>query len=163
MKISFPIFFAALLLILSGCSLFRDNRPAPTGSPYAVSQPPKNGEKACSEDEAVNAAATAISIRMSFSSHAPFCVIPVRGKVSRIGSKVHVSLVQMGLSRGGAAYPLLLEDRLVGNEWTVILLQGWQDGDEASLPVRKEMEKNPERIRKTFFSKTYLLKGDKQP
>ncbi|MBQ9338649.1 MAG: hypothetical protein IJS14_15265 [Lentisphaeria bacterium] len=165
MKIFTRIFAVALLAVLSGCCLFRDDRPAPEGSPYAVSAPPKASEKVYSEAEAVNAAATAISFRMSFSSLAPFRVIPVEGKLSPAGSKVHVSLVQMGLSRPGAPYPLLLEDRLDGNRWTVTLLQGWPDGEDVSLPVQKEMEKNRERIRKTFFSKTYLLKrnGEKQP
>lgn len=165
MKTSFRIFSAAVILLLSGCSLFRDDRPAPEGSPYAVSTPPKTSEKVYSEAEAVNAAATAISVRMSFSSLAPFRVVPVEGKLSPVGSKVHVSLVEMRLSRPGAAYPLLLEDRLDGNKWTVTLLQGWPDGDEAPLPGVKETGKKPEKIRKTFFSKTYLLKrkGEKQP
>ena len=153
----------AALLILTGCSLFRDDRPAPEGSPYAVSTPPKTSEKVYSEAEAVNAAATAISVRMSFSSLAPFRVIPAEGKLSPLGRKVHESLVQMGLSRAGAPCPLLLEDRLDGREWTVTLLQVRTDGNNAYLPVQKELEKNPERIRKAIFSKTYLLKGEKQP
>ena len=163
MKTFFRIFSAAVFLTLSGCSLFRDNRPAPEGPPYAVSDPPKTAEKLYSEAEAVNAAATAISVRMSFSSLAPFRVIPVEGKLSPAGSKVLVSLVQMGLSRAGAPYPLLLEDRLDGNEWTVTLLQDWPDGDEPSLPAQKETGKLPKRIRKIFFSKTYRMKGEKQP
>ena len=163
MKTFFRLFSAAVLLTLSGCSLFRDDRPAPEGPPYAVSDPPKTAEKLYSEAEAVNAAATAISVRMSFSSLAPFRVIPVEGKLSPAGSKVHLSLVQMGLSRAGAPYPLLLEDRLDGNKWTVTLLQDWPDGNEPPLPVQKETGKLPKRIRKTFFSKTYLMKGEKRP
>ena len=163
MKTFFRIFSATVLLTLSGCSLFRDNRPAPEGPPYAVSDPPKTAEKLYSEAEAVNAAATAISVRMSFSSRAPFRVIPVEGKLSPAGSKVLESLVRMRLSRPGAPYPLLLEDRLDGNEWTVTLLQDWADGNEPGLPVQKEAAKLPKRIRKTFFSKTYRMKGEKQP
>ena len=163
MKIFLQLFSIAFVLLLSGCSLFRDDRPPPEGSPYSVSDPAKPSQNACSEAEAVNAAATAISIRMSFSSLAPFRVVPVEGKLSPAGSKVHVSLIQMGLSRAGAAHPLLLEDRLDGNEWTVTLLEGWPDGNEPSLPVQKETGKLQKKVRKTFFSKTYLMKGEKQP
>ena len=146
MKTSLRLFSIALLLTLSGCSLFRDDRPAPQGSPYAVSKPPKTSEKLCSGAEAVNAAATAISVRMSFSSLAPFRVVPVEGKLSPLGRKVHESLIQMGLSRAGAAHSLLMEDRQNGNEWTVVL-------------CRQTPGTQPE----VFFSKTYLLKGEKQP
>ena len=164
MKIALWISFAVLVpVFLTGCSLFRDDRPAPEGSPYAVSVPTKAPEKLYSEAEAVNAAATAISFRMGFSSLAPFRIVPVEGKLSPAGSKVFVSLVQMGLSRPGAAYPLLLEDRLDGNEWAVTLPQDWPDGNEPLLPVQEETGKLPKRIRKTFFSKTYRMKGEKQP
>ena len=76
MKTSLRIFSAALLLILSGCSLFRDDRPAPQGSPYPAGSQPKPAQKACSEAEAVNAAATAISVRMSFPDERPECEVP---------------------------------------------------------------------------------------
>jgi len=125
------------LLLLPGCAWFRDDRPEPDGSPYAVS--PRQPKQTYSEAEAVNAAVSAISLRMAASSKGPFRVMPLKGKTTPAGAQVIESLIRMRLSKVGAAYPLLLEDTLTGpGEWTLIL-------------------RNPDGS--CFFTKTFHLKG----
>ena len=132
--------YAALLsmvLLLSGCCWFRDDRPEPVGTPYvsAVQQ----GNKVYSSDEAVNAAVSAVSLKMAVSQQGPFRVIPRKDRTTSLGYRTIDSLTRMGLSRLQAPDPLCLEDlRNDKNEWTVIL-------HDASGKI--------------FYRKTFLLKG----
>ena len=114
-----PLLSAAILL--SGCSLFRDDRPDPSGSPYGGTS--HQTGQIYSEAEAVNAAVSAVSLKMAVSSQGPFRIIPKKEKVSRLGSSMIDSLTGMGLSRLQAPCQLYLEDSLdINNEWTVDLI-----------------------------------------
>ncbi len=125
------------IFLLAGCSWFRDDRPEPDGSPYAAA--PKQQQETCTEAEAVNAAVSAISLRMATSPKAPFRVIPLKGKTTSAGDQVIESLTRMRLSRFDAAQVLRLEDALAGSgEWTLSL-------------------RNPDGT--MFFTKKYHLKG----
>ena len=133
----FCIFVSAVAMLLSGCTLFRDDRPDPSGSPYGGTA--QTTGQLYSEAEAVNAAVSAISLKMAVSPQGPFRVIPKKDRTTSLGSKTIDSLARMGLSRLQAPCPLYLEDRRNDkNEWTVILLD----------PSGR-----------TFYSKTFLLKG----
>jgi len=136
---SYRLYFLMLsaAVLLSGCSLFRDDRPDPSGSPYggASAQTPQ----LLSEAEAVNAAVSAISLKMAVSQQGPFRVIPKKDRTTSLGSRTIGSLTRMGLSRLHAPCPLYLEDRRNDkNEWTVILLDA---------------------SGRTFYRKSFLLKG----
>ena len=126
------------ILLLSGCaSWFRDDRPEPEGSPYAAD--PRQPKRTCTEAEAVNAAVSAISLRMATSSKGPFRVIPLDKKTTSMGFQVLEALARMRLSRFNAAFVLQLEDALADSgEWSLIL-------------------RNPDGS--MFFTKKYQLKG----
>ena len=129
-----PLLSAALLL--SGCALFRDDRPDPSGSPYGGAKPVTG--QLYSEAEAVNAAVSAVSLKMAVSSQGPFRILPKKEKITPLGYKTIDSLTRMGLSRFQAPCPLYLEDSRNGeNEWTVVLLD----------PSGK-----------TFYRKTFILR-----
>ena len=131
------IFLLAAAVLLPGCTLFRDDRPDPSGSPYGGTA--QTTGQLYSEAEAVNAAVSAISLKMAVSPQGPFRVIPKKDRTTSLGSKTIDSLARMGLSRLQAPCPLYLEDRRNDkNEWTVILF---------------------EPSGRTFYSKTFLLKG----
>ncbi len=130
-----PLLSAALLL--SGCALFRDDRPDPSGSPYGGTKPAAG--QFYTEAEAVNAAVSAVSLKMAVSSQGPFRIIPKKAKSTRLGSQLIDSLTRMGLSRLQAPYLLYLEDsRNSRDEWTIALL---------------------DTSGKTFYCKTFILRG----
>ena len=121
MKCLLYILLFAAASLLSGCTLFRDDRPEPSGSPYGG--PPQQTGQIYSEAEAVNAAVSAVSLKMAVSSQGPFRIIPKKEKSTRLGSKMIDSLTRMGLSRLQAPCPLYLRDSLdINNEWTVDLI-----------------------------------------
>ena len=131
------IFLLAAAVLLPGCTLFRDDRPDPSGSPYGGTA--QTTGQLYSEAEAVNAAVSAVSLKMAVSPQGPFRVIPKKDRTTSLGAKTIDSLARMGLSRLQAPCPLYLEDRRNDkNEWTVILLD----------PSGR-----------TFYSKTFFLKG----
>ncbi len=131
------IFLLAAAVLLPGCTLFRDNRPDPSGSPYGGTS--AQTSQLLSEAEAVNAAVSAVSLKMAVSSQGPFRVIPKKDRTTSLGSRMIDSLSRMGLSRLQAQCPLYLEDRRNDkNEWTAILLDS---------------------SGRTFYRKTFLLKG----
>ena len=139
MKKFFTLIAAAgscLSLLTSGCTAV--DRPEPSGSPYDA--PAKPAEAALSSEEAVNAAVSAVSLRMAASSQGPFRVISVERKTSVLGFKVIDSLVRMRLSRLSASEILLLEDaRNDRNEWSVVFR--YPDG-------------------RIFLNRTFQLKGE---
>ena len=106
------------ILLLSGCRWFCDDRPEPSGTPYASAVRQEN--KACSPDEAVNAAVSSISIRMAVSSQGPFRIIPGK-KNTALGFQVIDSLADMRLSLPSAQHILLLEDTISDGTWTLVL------------------------------------------
>ncbi len=115
------IFASAVSMVLSGCALFRDDRPDPAGSPYGGAS--RQTGQIYTEAEAVNAAVSAVSLKMAVSSRGPFRIIPKKEKVSRLGFKMIDSLSRMGLSRLQAPYLLYLQDSLdTNNGWTVDLI-----------------------------------------
>ena len=121
MKYRSYIMLLSAVVLLQGCALFRDNRPDPSGSPYGGNT--GSVRQLYSEAEAVNAAVSAVSLKMAVSPQGPFRVIPKEEKVSELGRKTIESLTRMGLSRIQAPCPLYLEDsRSPENEWTVVLL-----------------------------------------
>lgn len=131
------IFLLAAAVLLPGCALFRDHRPDPSGSPYGG--PSAQTHQLLSEAEAVNAAVTAVSLKMAVSHQGPFRVVPGKDRTTSLGFRTIDSLTRMGLSRLQAPDPLCLEDhRNDKNEWTVIL-------HDASGKI--------------FYRKTFLLKG----
>ena len=138
MKNFFTLIAAAgscLSLLNSGCTAV--DRPEPSGSPY--DSPVKPAKEVFSPEEAVNAAVSAVSLRMAVSPQGPFRVIPVAQKTSVLGFKVMDSLSRMRLSRISASATLLLEDsRNDRNEWSVIFRH--PDG-------------------RIFLSRTFQLKG----
>ena len=108
------------LLFLPGCSWFRDDRPEPTGSPYA--EEVKTPKQAYTEAEAVNAAVSAVSLRMAVSPEGPFRVIPTEKHTTALGYKVIGSLNSMRLSQISAPCVLHLEDVRVGTGlWSLTL------------------------------------------
>ena len=111
--------FLPMLLFLPGCAWFRDNRPEPSGSPYAADV--KTPKKIYTEAEAVNAAVSAISLRMAVSSEGPFRVIPTDKKTTSLGFKVIGSLDAMRLSRLSAPSVLHLEDARTEGSWRLVL------------------------------------------
>ena len=126
----------AAAVLLQGCTLFRDDRPTPSGSPYG--RDPGTVRQFYSEAEAVNAAVSAVSLKMAVSPQGPFRVIPNEEKITPLGRKTIESLTRMGLSTLQAPCPLYLEDSLdAENVWTVVLL------DDSG---------------KTFFRKTFSLR-----
>ena len=133
----FSFFVLAVAWLLSGCALFRDDRPEPSGSPYGGAS--AQTAQLHSEAEAVNAAVSAISLKMAVSSQGPFRIIPKKEKITKLGWSTIDSLTRMGLSRFQAPCPLFLEDSLdTNNEWTVVLLDA---------------------SGRTFCLKTFLIKG----
>ena len=131
------IFLLAAAVLLPGCALFRDDRPDPSGSPYGGAS--AQTAQLLSETEAVNAAVSAVSLKMAVSQQGPFRVIPKKDRTTGLGSRTIDSLTRMGLSRFQAPCLLYLEDRRNDkNEWTVILLDA---------------------SGRTFYRKTFLLKG----
>ena len=137
MKYLLYILLFSAAVLLSGCTLFRDDRPDPAGSPYGGAS--HQTGQFYSEAEAVNAAVSAVSLKMAVSPQGPFQVIPKKDRTTSLGSKTIDSLTRMGLSRLQAPCPLYLEDgRNDKNEWAVILLD----------PSGR-----------TFYRKTFLLKG----
>ena len=108
MLLLFSLAFLPVLLSLQGCAWFRDDRPEPSGSPYAADV--KTPKQAYSEAEAVNAAVSAVSLRMAVSSEGPFRVVPTEKKTTFLGYKVISSLSSMRLSRASAPCVLHLED-----------------------------------------------------
>ena len=136
MKYRSYIVLLSVAVLLQGCALFRDDRPTPSGSPYG--RDPGTARQFYSEAEAVNAAVSAVSLKMAVSPQGPFRVIPKEEKISELGRKTIESLTRMGLSRIQAPCPLYLEDsRNSENEWTVVLLDN---------------------SGKTFFRKTFPLR-----
>ena len=108
------------LFLLPGCAWFRDDRPEPSGSPYAADI--KTPKTFYAEAEAVNAAVSAISLRMAVSSEGPFRVVPTEKKTTSLGYKVIGSLSSMRLSRISAPCVLYLEDVRVGaGPWSLTL------------------------------------------
>ena len=107
-----------VVLMLSGCTWFCDNRPEPVGTPYDSAVQPK--DRSYSSDEAVNAAVSAISLRMAVSSQGPFRVIPKK-KVTVLGFRIIDSLSRMRLSRPSAPHILFLEDSVTEGAWTFVL------------------------------------------
>lgn len=131
------VLLLAAAILLPGCTLFRDDRPDPSGSPYGGTV--QTAGQLYSEAEAVNAAVSAVSLKMAASSQGPFRIIPKKEKVTRLGFRAVDSLTQMGLSRLQAPCPLYLEDSLdTNNGWTITLLDA---------------------SGKTFYCKTFILKG----
>jgi len=129
--------FLLAAVLLPGCALFRDDRPDPSGSPYGGAS--ARTAQLHNEAEAVNAAVSAISLKMAVSQRGPFRIIPKKDRTTGLGSRTVDSLVRMGLSRQQSPCQLYLEDqRNDKNEWTVILLDA---------------------SGKTFYRKTFLLKG----
>ena len=136
MRYHLYILLLSAAVLLSGCTLFRDNRPDPSGSPYGDVKP--EAGQLYSEAEAVNAAVSAISLKMAVSAQGPFRIIPKKNQITRLGSGTIDSLTRMGLSRLQAPCPLYLEDSLDSkNAWTVVLLDA---------------------SGKTFYRKTFLLR-----
>ena len=120
--------YAALLsmvLLLSGCCWFRDDRPEPVGTPYV--SPVQQGNKVYSSDEAVNSAVSSISLRMAVSPQGTFRIIPKK-KNTVLGFQVIDSLAGMRLSRPSATDILLLEDTVSNGTWTLVL--SYPDGRE---------------------------------
>ena len=137
MKYLLYILLFSAAVLLPGCALFRDDRPAPSGSPYG--RVPGSAPRLHSEADAVNAAVSAVSLKMAVSSQGPFRIIPRKDRTTALGFKTIESLAGMGLSRFQAPCPLYLEDSLNSkNEWTVIILDA---------------------SGKTFYRKTFLLRG----
>ena len=135
----YSLLLSAAVLLLPGCVLFRDNRPLPSGSPYGDGSEPAG--QPGSEAEVVNAAVSAVSLKMAVSSQGPFRIIPRERKITSLGLKTIESLTRMGLSRIQAPCPLYLEDsRNSENEWTVILFDS---------------------SNRIFYRKTFFLKGKK--
>lgn len=127
-----------MVLLLAGCRWFCDDRPEPVGTPYDSVVQPK--DRSYSSDEAVNAAVSAVSLKMAVSSQGPFRVIPKKDRTTSLGFRTIDSLTRMGLSRLQAPVPLCLEDRRNDkNEWTVTLRDA---------------------SGKIFYCKTFLLKGE---
>ena len=121
MKYLLYILLFSAASLLSGCTLFRDDRPDPSGSPYGGNS--HQTGQIYTEAEAVNAAVSAVSLKMAVSSQGPFRIIPEKEKVSRLGFKMIDSLSRMGLSRLQAPYLLYLKDSLdTNNGWTVDLI-----------------------------------------
>lgn len=121
MKYQLSILLLSAAVLLSGCSLFRDDRPDPSGSPYGGTA--QTTGQLYSEAEAVNAAVSAVSLKMAVSPQGPFRVIPKKDRTTSLGSQTIDSLARMGLSRFHAPCPLYLEDSLdANNEWTVVLV-----------------------------------------
>ena len=121
MKYRSYIALLTAIVLLQGCTLFRDDRPTPSGSPYG--RDPGTVRQSYSEAEAVNAAVSAVSLKMAVSTQGPFRVIPNEKKVTALGRKTIESLTRMGLSPLQAPYLLYLEDCLNSeNVWTVTLL-----------------------------------------
>lgn len=136
MKYRSYILLLTAAVLLQGCILFRDDRPTPSGSPYG--RDPGTVRQSYSEAEAVNAAVSAVSLKMAVSPQGPFRVIPNEEKITPLGRKTIESLTRMGLSTLQAPCPLYLEDSLdAEKEWTVVLL------DDSG---------------KTFFRKTFSLR-----
>ena len=108
----------AMVLLLSGCCWFRDDRPEPVGTPYASANQQEN--KVFSSDQAVNAAVSSISLRMAVSPQGTFRIIPKK-KNTVLGFQVIDSLAGMRLSRPSAPHILLLEDSVSNGTWTLVL------------------------------------------
>lgn len=121
MKHLLKIMLCLLLGMLApGCSWFRDGRPEPQDPPYPGNNSP--AESSYTRAEAVNAAVSAISLRMASVSAGPFRILPATGKTSPLGNEVIESLTRMRLSRPSAPHLLLLEDTRTGNgEWSFTL------------------------------------------
>ena len=137
MKYRSYIVLLSVAVLLQGCTLFRDDRPAPSGSPYGGGNT-GSVRQLYSEAEAVNAAVSAVSLKMAVSPQGPFRVIPNEEKITPLGRKTIESLTRMGLSTLQAPCPLYLEDSLdAEKEWSVVLL------DDSG---------------KTFFRKTFPLR-----
>lgn len=113
-----PFLLMIIVLLVSGCTWFCDNRPEPEGVPYDTSVREK--PTVCSSDEAVNAAVSAISLRMAVSSQGPFRVIPKK-KNTVLGFRIIDSLERMRLARPSAPNILFLEDSIADGTWTFIL------------------------------------------
>ena len=115
----------SILLLLSGCRWFRDDRPEPIGTPYVYAN--QQGNKVFSSDEAVNAAVSSISLRMAVSPQGTFRIIPKKNNTA-LGFQVIDSLAGMRLSRPSAPHILLLEDTVSDGTWTLVL--SYPDGRE---------------------------------
>ena len=121
MNSRYCILLLSSAVLLTGCSLFRDDRPEPSGSPYGGNS--ESVRQRYSEAEAVNAAVSAVSLKMAVSAQGPFRVVPNEKKITGLGFKTIESLTRMGLSRMQAPCPLYLEDSLNANhEWALVLL-----------------------------------------
>ena len=107
-----------MVLLLTGCCWFRDDRPEPVGTPYTnqVQQHPS----AYSSAEAVNAAVSSVSLRMAVSPLGPFRIVPKK-KNTALGFQVIESLDRMRLTRPSAPHILLLEDEISDGVWTFLL------------------------------------------
>ena len=108
----------SIVLLLSGCCWFRDDRPEPTGAPYVPAV--RQNTRIYSSDAAVNAVVSSASLRMAASPQGTFHIIPKK-KTSVLGLRVIDSLVGMRLSRPSAPHILLLEDTVSDGTWTLIL------------------------------------------
>ena len=138
MKYRSYIVLLSVAVLLQGCTLFRDDRPAPYGSPYGGGNT-GSVRQLYSEAEAVNAAVSAVSLKMAVSPEGPFRVIPKEEKVTSLGRRTVDSLIRMGLSRFQAPCPLYLEDSRHENEWTVVLLDdSGKTFYRKTFPLRKQ-------------------------
>lgn len=108
----------SIVLLLSGCCWFRDDRPEPTGAPYTPAV--RKNTRVYSSDAAVNAVVSSASLRMAASPQGTFHIIPKK-KTSVLGLRVIDSLVGMRLSRPSAPHILLLEDSVSDGTWTLVM------------------------------------------
>ncbi len=114
---------AAALLSVSGCTgWFTDDRPVPVKPPYGSGQ--KASDKKLTDDEAVNAMVTAISMKAASSGLGPFVFVQDKNfPCSKLGTEVLGSLYRMGVSTASARLMLVLYDEFTPlGEWTVKLI-----------------------------------------
>ena len=138
-KIALILLFCSLVP-LTGCrSWFQeDDRPVPTEPPYAVS--PAETEKIYSETDAVNAAVSAVSLRLAGSGTGPFQVLPVNGRTTPLGFQVIRSLYNMKQAQSSAPHVLNWEDsRNEQGQWRIRLVRDGRIFFEKILQI-KEMQ-----------------------
>lgn len=139
LKNSALILLFCSLIPLTGCrSLIReDDRPVPTEPPYAVS--PAETEKIYSETDAVNAAVSAVSLRLAVSGSGPFQVRPVNGRTTPPGLQVIRALYNMKQAQNQAPYILNWEDsRVEPGLWRIRLTLKDRIFFEKTLKIKAE-------------------------
>lgn len=126
-RIALILLFCSLVP-LTGCRslfLWEDDRPVPTEPPYAVS--PAETEKIYTEAEAVNAAVSAVSLRLAVSGAGPFQVRAVNGRTTSRGFQVIRALYNMKQAQFSAPYILDWEDsRNEQGLWQIRLMRDGQ-------------------------------------